>query len=127
MVHCLKTRFAAHSPIKRRSTANSSSPCTSESSLDLIYPSNPAERNEWIVAHRSQRNTLDPERPYACFLEEERAASGEVVPVATVFLTNRECPWRCAMCDLWKNTLTGSVARGAIPRQIDFALEALPK
>ncbi len=94
--------------------------------MDLIYPSNPAERSEWIVAHRPQRNTLDPERPYAYFVEEERAASGEVVPVATIFLTNRECPWHCAMCDLWKNTLTESVAPGAIPRQMDFALQRLP-
>ncbi|HVY94540.1 MAG TPA: radical SAM protein, partial [Bryobacteraceae bacterium] len=51
---------------------------------------------------------------------------GEIVPVATVFLTNRECPWRCLMCDLWKNTLAESVPAGAIPEQIDFALNQLP-
>lgn len=45
-----------------------------------------------------------------------------MVPVATVFLTNRECPWRCIYCDLWKNTLTETVPAGAIPSQIDFAL-----
>jgi hypothetical protein len=58
-------------------------------------------------------------------VEEERAASGEIVPVATVFLTNRECPWRCLMCDLWRNTLAEGVPAGAIPAQIDFALERL--
>ena len=45
--------------------------------------------------------------------------------VATVFLTNRECPWRCVMCDLWRNTLTETVPVGAIPEQIDYALERL--
>ncbi|MFZ1011751.1 MAG: radical SAM protein [Terracidiphilus sp.] len=59
-------------------------------------------------------------------MEEERAANGEVVPVATIFLTNRECPWRCVMCDLWKNTLREPVVPGAIPRQIEYALERLP-
>jgi uncharacterized Fe-S cluster-containing MiaB family protein len=53
-------------------------------------------------------------------------ASGAVVPVATIFLTNRECPWRCLMCDLWRNTLVDSVPAGAIPEQIEFALRQLP-
>jgi len=58
-------------------------------------------------------------------VEDERAASGEIVPVATVFLTNRECPWRCLMCDLWRNTLTETVPVDAIPAQIDYALQRL--
>ncbi|WP_222439807.1 hypothetical protein [Alloacidobacterium dinghuense] len=45
--------------------------------------------------------------------------------MATVFLTNCECPWRCVMCDLWRNTLTESVPAGAIPEQIDYALVRL--
>jgi len=66
--------------------------------------------------------TLDPFVPYASFLEEERAASGGVVSSGTILLTNKECPWRCLMCDLWKNTLTETVPLGAIPKQIEFAL-----
>ncbi len=53
--------------------------------------------------------------------------SGEVVHVATIFLTNRECPWRCVYCDLWKNTTTETVPVGAIPVQIDFALNELAR
>ncbi|MGP8238752.1 MAG: radical SAM protein [Limisphaerales bacterium] len=41
-------------------------------------------------------------------------------------MTNKECPWRCLMCDLWKNTTTQSVPRGAIPQQIEYALTRLP-
>jgi radical SAM enzyme (TIGR01210 family) len=47
------------------------------------------------------------------------------VATAAIFLTNRECPWRCVMCDLWRSTLTESVPPGAIPRQIDYAFEQL--
>jgi uncharacterized Fe-S cluster-containing MiaB family protein len=71
------------------------------------------------------RNEVDPFRPYAFFSEEERSESGEIVPVSTVFLTNRECPWRCLMCDLWRNTLTQSVPSGAIATQLDYALAQL--
>jgi radical SAM enzyme (TIGR01210 family) len=95
---------------------------------DLVatpYPDRPSERDEWILAHRPQRNVLDPFRPYAHFLEEEPSPSGEIVPVATILLTNRECPWRCAMCDLWRNTLASPTPPGAIPAQIDFALTEL--
>ena len=37
-------------------------------------------------------------------VEDERAADGSRARIATVFLTGRECPWRCAMCDLWRYT-----------------------
>jgi archaeosine synthase beta-subunit len=74
----------------------------------------------------TDRNTLDPFRPWQFFAEEERSADGKIVTVNTIFLTNRECPWRCEMCDLWKNTLTVSVPAGAIPAQIEYALARLP-
>lgn len=83
--------------------------------------------DEWIVSRRGPRNPVNPKRPYHFLIEEERAESGKVVSVATIFLTNRECPWRCLMCDLWKNTLTESVGAGDIPGQIEFALERLGK
>jgi radical SAM enzyme (TIGR01210 family) len=90
------------------------------------YPEDGAERDRWILARRGKRNELDPRRPYEAFLEDEVTESGELVPVATVFLTNRECPWRCLMCDLWQNTLEDDTAAGAIPRQIRDALAGLP-
>jgi len=43
-----------------------------------------------------------------------------------VFLTNRECPWRCLMCDLWRNTLAEATPPGVILRQIRSAVAALP-
>jgi radical SAM enzyme (TIGR01210 family) len=87
----------------------------------------PVEWNrERIVAERPPRvTTLDPFKPHGFFLEDELAASGRVVSSGTILLTNKECPWRCLMCDLWKNTLTETVPTGAIPQQIEFALAQL--
>jgi hypothetical protein len=90
------------------------------------YPLSPAARSRWIVGQRPSRNVLDPMRPYAFLVEPEMGPEGEAVDVATVFLTNRECPWRCLMCDLWRNTLEETVPEGAISAQIQYALEHLP-
>lgn len=83
-------------------------------------------KTDLILAARGPKNPVDPRRPYAFLVERERAESGDIVEVATVFLVNRECPWRCLMCDLWKNTTDDSVPPGAVPEQIDFALSRLP-
>jgi radical SAM enzyme (TIGR01210 family) len=85
-----------------------------------------AELDTWILSQRPARAKLDAYLPYEYFLEEECSALGTVEAVATVFLTNRECPFRCLMCDLWRNTLTETVPIGAIPAQIDHALSQLP-
>lgn len=79
----------------------------------------------WIMARRPAKNAVDPHRPYACLVEKERTADGFVEDVATVFLTNRECPFRCLMCDLWKNTLDATIEPGLIPEQIRWALNQL--
>ena len=83
-------------------------------------------RGESILGLRPPRNAVDPFRPYGFFVEREPRAGGGTDRVATVFLTNRECPWRCLMCDLWKNTLEVPTPKGAIPAQMRFALERLP-
>lgn len=83
-------------------------------------------REAEVLAARGPKNAVDPQKPWAFLLEPERSAEGQVVQVATLFLTNRECPLRCLMCDLWKNTTDETVPRGAIPAQIDYALTRLP-
>lgn len=80
-----------------------------------------------ILARRSAKNVVRSDRPYAFFNERECAASGKPELVSTVFLTNRECPFRCLMCDLWKNTTNERVPRGAIVEQIDYALSRLDR
>ena len=56
-------------------------------------------------------------------VEHEPAADGCLQDVATIFLTGRECPWKCVMCDLWQYTTIADTPSGAIPAQIDRALE----
>jgi archaeosine synthase beta-subunit len=81
--------------------------------------------DKWILENRPERNHLDLFVPYEFFNELERSARGDVVRVSTVFLTNHECPWRCLVCDLWKNTLSVKTPTGAIPKQIEYALARL--
>jgi radical SAM enzyme (TIGR01210 family) len=83
--------------------------------------------DKWIVSCRGNKNTVDPQKPYAWLVEKERTSSGALEDVATIFLTNRECPFHCLMCDLWKNTTDQSSPEGTIPHQIEWALNQLPE
>lgn len=91
------------------------------------YPPGASSRARWIVGRRGPKNLVDPTRAYAALWEEEPGADdGGLVSTATVFLTNRECPYRCLMCDLWRNTTDERVPLGSIPAQIRQALTELP-
>jgi radical SAM enzyme (TIGR01210 family) len=79
-----------------------------------------------IRGARGPKNVVNEREPYAYLVEDELSASGRIEPVATLFLTNRECPFTCLFCDLWKNTTDETVPEGAIVDQIDFALARLP-
>jgi uncharacterized Fe-S cluster-containing MiaB family protein len=92
----------------------------------VIYPETAAARDRFVLDRRGAKAGLDPRRAYAAVYEEERDASGALAPTAVVFLTNRECPFRCVMCDLWVNTLDAPVGRGAIAEQIRHTLASLP-
>ncbi len=76
---------------------------------------------------RPKRNEVNPEIPYHFLQEEEPGENGSVQKINTIFLTGKECSFRCLMCDLWKNTLTYPTPPGAIVKQIDYALARLPK
>ncbi len=80
-----------------------------------------------IVQLRSKKNKVDPYIPYHFLHEEELSLSGHIESVNTIFLTGKECAFKCLMCDLWKNTLDEAAPLGAIVKQIDYALERLPK
>lgn len=93
--------------------------------MTVAFPEGAAQRDQWVLARRPPRRPVNAHEPYTFFLEEECGAGGQAESVATIFLTNRECPFRCTMCDLWRNTLTESAPAGAIPEQIDFAMSRL--
>ena len=85
------------------------------------YPGTPSERDRFIVDLRSPRPRHDPRRYQDLAVDDEITEAGTVARVGTVFLTGRECPWRCAMCDLWRYTTSEDTPPGAIPAQIAAA------
>ncbi|QDT97357.1 radical SAM protein [Gimesia aquarii] len=91
--------------------------------MDHILPS---FTNQQIQAARSAKNQVSPEIPYAFLNETECDSDGALTEISTIFLTNRECPFQCLMCDLWQNTLDETLTPGMITHQIDYALQRLP-
>jgi hypothetical protein len=86
-----------------------------------VFPAGAAARDRFVVDRRGARPAHDPWRHQGVLVEEERTANGRRARVATVFLTGRECPWRCTMCDLWRYTTVEDTPRGAIPSQVAAA------
>jgi radical SAM enzyme (TIGR01210 family) len=76
---------------------------------------------------RPARNIVNPDIPYHFLHEQEPDQDGNLQQINTIFLTSKECSFKCLMCDLWKNTLKGPTPKGAILKQIDYALNRLPK
>jgi radical SAM enzyme (TIGR01210 family) len=91
-----------------------------------MHSTSPELTDRWILEQRPPKLPVDAWKPHAFFVEPERTPEGTIEDVATLFLTNRECPFRCLMCDLWKYTTDERVPDGAIPRQIELALADLP-
>jgi radical SAM enzyme (TIGR01210 family) len=79
----------------------------------------------WIRSMRGEKSPVDSYLPYGWFNEQERTLDGDIEEVSAILLTNRECPYSCLMCDLWKHTTDETVPLGAIPAQIENALKKL--
>ena len=86
------------------------------------YPATAAERTRWIISQRPQRHEVDVNTPRAIFREQELDRNGILRDVLTIILTGRECPWRCLMCDLWRDTSANPIPQGAVIRQIESTL-----
>lgn len=91
----------------------------------IAYPGTPSARDRFVLERRGTRPRHDPWRRPGLVVEQERDADGRVRPAATVFLTGRECPWRCVMCDLWRQTIADDTPPGALVHQIALAVTAL--
>jgi len=91
--------------------------------MNLSYPS---YSDQEILAARPPKNRVSEQIPYAFLNETECSPDGTLTEISTIFLTNRECPFHCLMCDLWKNTTKHTLSPGMIPQQIEHALSRLP-
>ncbi len=89
------------------------------------YPDTAIERDRFVLGLRPKHPRRDAWRHQGVIVEHEPAAGGALATAATVFLTGRECPWRCVMCDLWRYTTPEDTPAGAIPAQLDLALSEL--
>lgn len=87
------------------------------------YPLTRPERTRWI---RRRRPAPDPHRPPGhapgFLLEQEPDGRGGHEEVWTVFLANRECPWTCLMCDLWRQAPAVPPGPGGVAVQVEQAL-----
>ena len=90
-----------------------------------LYPATGSARDRFVLERRGRRPHHDPWRSQGLIVEDECTADGNRARMATVLLTGRECPWRCAMCDLWTYTTVSDTPVGAIPAQIAAARSAL--
>jgi radical SAM enzyme (TIGR01210 family) len=91
-----------------------------------VYPDTAAARDAFILSRRPPRAAHDPWTAHGMTVEQEACADGSLADVVTVFLTGRECPWRCAMCDLWRFTTETDTPVGALARQIREAVGPVP-
>ncbi|CAN5441309.1 Fe-S oxidoreductase [soil metagenome] len=82
--------------------------------------------DQLISELRPPKRTVDPFRPYGWLNEHEPGIDGDLKSINTLFLTNKECSFKCVMCDLWKDTIDSPTPNGAIPEQIRFGLDRLP-
>jgi radical SAM enzyme (TIGR01210 family) len=54
--------------------------------------------------------------------EQEPVSAGSTAWATTVFLTGKECPFRCLMCDLWKYTTDQVTPVGSLVQQLAAVL-----
>jgi radical SAM enzyme (TIGR01210 family) len=89
------------------------------------YPDSHGDRDRFVHDRRGPRPLHNPWAYQNLIVEDERTGDGRIARVATVFLTGRECPWRCVMCDLWQFTTPEDTPKGAIAAQVAAARRAL--
>lgn len=83
--------------------------------------------NQIVEKFRPPKAELDVNKPYLYLHEQEVQKDGVLTQVNTIFLTNKECSFKCVMCDLWRHTTNETTPGGSIPRQIEYALKRLPE
>lgn len=80
----------------------------------------------WTLAQRGRKNAVLPGQAVGSSVEIERQRDGILDSVLTLFTANRECSYKCLMCDLWRNTLDHRSPTGSVASQVDDALAAHP-
>lgn len=77
------------------------------------------------MARLTVKNNLDEKKAYGVFSEPELTRNGVVENHHIILTTNKECGFKCTMCDLWQNTLDYRVESGVVAGQVQDALDRL--
>lgn len=70
-----------------------------------------------ILANRGPRPNLDRSSPPPVVTDIEPDGNLQPRHATTIFLTGKECPFRCLMCDLWKHTHPEPTPTGSLVHQ----------
>ena len=90
----------------------------------LVIHQYPTARH--FIVHLTIKNQVDETKANGVFSEPELTRKDIVEEHNIILTTNKECSFKCVMCDLWKNTLDYSVKEGVILNQVKDALIQLP-
>jgi archaeosine synthase beta-subunit len=85
----------------------------------------PSAADQRIRNLRPPKTYVDPYRALGHTIEEERRPGGKVERALTIFLAGAECPFTCSFCDLWRWTIDGPTAPGALATQVKAVLDTL--
>ena len=89
------------------------------------YPGTAVARTKWIRELRQSVERPTIKSKPNTLLEQEIGPEGDLLQTGTIFLINRECPWTCVMCDLWKHTTENPMPSGHAPAQLISAINQL--
>ena len=78
-----------------------------------------------VLNARGPKNSIDSTQAYGCFNDPEYTRNGRIESHTIILTSNKECPFKCVMCDLWKNTTDTAVKQGTITKQIKDALDSV--
>jgi radical SAM enzyme (TIGR01210 family) len=92
-----------------------------------MYPATGKLRDRFVLERRGVRKEFNPWLYQQLVIEDERTDQNTVARTGTVFLTGKECAWRCVMCDLWQYTTRSDTPPGAIPAQLGAAFAELQR
>lgn len=85
----------------------------------------PSIHSQRVLAARGPKNPVLPDATPLVVTESEPDAELQLRSATTVFLLGKECPFRCLMCDLWRNTTDQRTEPGSLVRQLAAVLPSI--
>jgi hypothetical protein len=81
--------------------------------------------DSWIDSLRPEKSRRPLSEPVGAWTEAEIMPDGRRGTVGTIIINNRQCPYRCVMCGLWRDTVDFTPEVGQVADQVSTALAKL--